>query len=377
MRVTSVDCFQVKIPWPAEEIRAGKVADLHLTRIQTDEGITGWAPRGIPEYVLRDVVRPLLIGNDPFLIEHHLQRGLIKATAAEWALWDIVGKAAGLPVHKLLGGCRTEIQVYLTIVWAREKQMTPAEQVDGIIIYAEQGFHHVKVRAWRDNPYEDVDIVRGVRQRLGARDKMEVAYDRTAGLSGSVWDFDTALEVARQMEELDTAWLEEPLQHRDIESHARLAEAVDLPISGGERDRGVSSSARYCANKSFDILQPDGFLCGGISTFRKIGALAEGFGIPLYIHGTHGMGLAPYFQCAATVESCRVHEICVLAPPITPMESWEPILKIINTPELFHMEGDILTIPTLPGLGVDINADAVAEYTVPAGTPGRPGPYSK
>lgn len=364
MRITNVDCVYVHVPWPEEEIRAGKIADVAFTRIQTDEGITGWGPRPVPGFLLDHLVRPMLVGNSPFPIEDYIQRGLLKATGAEWALWDIVGKAANQPVHRMIGMCRDRIPVYLTLVWQNEKDMTPAQQVDDIVKYAEKGFKAVKVRIWRENPLEDVEIVQGVRHRLGGPDKMEVAFDRTAGLSGSVWDMDTALEAARQLEEWDAAWLEEPLQHRDLVGHARLAEAVDIPITGGERDRGVLSWARYCKYKAFDILQPDGFLCGGIATFHKIGALAEGFGIPLYIHGTDGMVLAPYFQGAATVASCRIHEICVITPPLTPQERWEPMVKLVNTSELFHLEDGVVTIPTGPGLGLDLNEDAIKEYTV-------------
>jgi D-galactarolactone cycloisomerase len=377
VRITSVDCFRVQVPWPEEELRAGKIGDLAFTRVRTDAGVTGWGFQAVPRHLLDEVVRPLLVGNDPYRIEEHLQRGLVRAASAEWALWDIIGKAAGQPVHRLLGHCRDRIPVYLTIVWRNQRDLTPAQQVDDLVRYVGLGFRAVKVQIWRDDPYQDVEIVRGVRERIGGRDKLEIMFDRTAGLPGSVWDFDTALEVARQLEELDAGWLEEPLQHRDLVGHARLAEAVDIPITGGERDNGVRPWARYCAHRAFDILQPDGYLCGGITTMRKIGALAEGFDIPLIIHGTHGLALAPYFQVAATIPSCRIHEIVHVTPPLTPLEQWEPIGKLLNTPELYHLEGDVLTIPTGPGLGVDLNEEAVMEYSVPLETPPRPGPYTR
>lgn len=271
MKITAVESFRVQIPWPDEEIRAGKYADLGLTRVRTDEGITGWGFRDTPEHLLERLVRPLLLGSDPFRIEDYLQRGLGRAAAVEWALWDIVGKAANQPVHRLLGHYRDRIPIYLTIVWPNQAARRPQQQVDDIMRYAALGFRAVKVQIWRDDPFEDLDIIAGLRQSLGGREVMEVMFDRTADLSGSRWPLTTALEVARQLESLDGSWLEEPLQRRDLAGHAQLAEAVAIPISGGESDHGVAPFARYCTHKALDILQPDVFTCGGMATMRKIG----------------------------------------------------------------------------------------------------------
>ena len=205
---------------------------------------------------------------------------------------------------------------------------------------------------------------------------MEVMFDRTADLSGSLWPLTTALEVARQLENLEGSWLEEPLQRRDLVGHARLAEAVGIPISGGEGDHGSAPFARYCAHKALDILQPDVFNCGGIATMRKIGALGEAFNLPVLPHGNHGLRLAPSLQAAAAMPNCHIHEVVYVTPPLTPQQQWEPLLKVLTTGQLYDLEGDVLAIPTAPGLGIDLSEDAVQEYRVPRGTPPRPGPYN-
>ena len=133
--------------------------------------------------------------------------------------------------------------------------------------------------------------------------------------------------------------------------------------------------ARFCARRALDILQPDVLTCGGIATMRKIGGLGEAFGLPVLPHGNHGLRLAPSLQVAATLPGCRVHEVVYVTPPLTPQEQWAPLLAVLNTAELYHLEGDVLTIPLAPGLGIDVNEDAVLEYRVPPGTARRPGPY--
>ena len=375
MKITGIDTFAVQLPCPADELRAGKYADLALTRVQTDEGLTGWGFHDVPRRVLEGLVRPLLLGNDPFRVEDYVRRGLGRAAPVEWALWDLIGKAANQPVHRLLGQCRDRIPVYLTLVWPSHQAPTPAQQVEDIVRYAALGFKAVKLQIWRGNPFEDLEVLEGVREQLGGPEKMEVMYDRTATRSGTRWSFETALEVAHRLEALDASWLEEPLQRGDLDGHARLAEATETPIAGGESEFGLRPFARFCARRALDILQPDVLNCGGIATMRKIGGLGEAFGLPVLPHGNHGLRLAPSLQVAATLPGCRVHEVVYVTPPLTLEEQWAPLLAVLNTAELYHLEGDILTIPLAPGLGIDVNEDAVLEYQVPPGTARRPGPY--
>ena len=209
-------------------------------RVTTDEGMVGHGFQRLAAHVVEDVVRPALVGKDPFAIERLLQIGLLKWLGVEHALWDIVGKSAGLPVYKLLGGDKERIKVYLTCVWegdADQSHITPEQQAEQAVAYLEKGYKAMKIRAWRLDPMADVAAVKAIKDAVG--DRMDVMADRTAQYPGSVWDYGTAYRVARELEDLGASWLEEPFHRGDVVESARLAEIVKLPITGGEGDKGL------------------------------------------------------------------------------------------------------------------------------------------
>jgi D-galactarolactone cycloisomerase len=187
-------------------------------------------------------------------------------------------------------------------------------------------------------------------------------YDRTAQYPGSVWDYATARRVARALEEVDATWLEEPFVRGDVEESARLAQEVAIPITGGEGDRGTEKFRFYLVNHSFDIVQPDAMNCGGLLTIRKISALAEAFGVPCILHGTHGLMLAGWLQIIGAIPNCRILEVAIQHPGLTPQEQWGPCAAVLNTEEVFPVEDGEILIPDGPGLGLDVNEEAVEEY---------------
>jgi L-alanine-DL-glutamate epimerase-like enolase superfamily enzyme len=148
----------------------------------------------------------------------------------------------------------------------------------------------------------------------------------------------------------------------DAEGPARLAAAVDIPITGGEGDRGVWAFRTYLEHRSFDIIQPDTLGCGGIWTARKIGALADAFGVPCILHGSHGLNLYPWLHAAAAIPSCRILEVVYVVPPILPTEQWQPLTRLLTTDEFLHLEDGALTVPTGPGLGIPFDEAALAAY---------------
>ena len=148
MKITAVECFDLRLPASEAEQAKGAITTTGVTRLRTDAGITGYAFHGVgaPAAVMTDTIAPLLLGQDPLAIEQHLQRdpSLLQWPAVEHALWDIAGKAAGLPVSKLLGGAREHIPVYLTCVWpgaADQSDVPPQRQVDDIARYVAHGFY--------------------------------------------------------------------------------------------------------------------------------------------------------------------------------------------------------------------------------------------
>ncbi|MAG35688.1 MAG: hypothetical protein CL878_05515 [Dehalococcoidia bacterium] len=372
MKITAVECFNARLPASETELAKGVMASTSVTRVLTDGGVTGYAfsPAAAPDPTLvTTTIAPALMGQDPLAIEHHLQGdpSLLQWPAVEHALWDIAGKAAGMPVSKLLGGARERIPIYLTCVWQGESDQSdvpPERQVDDIARYVSHGFAAIKYRVWRPDPLADVAVAEAVRQRVGGRETVELMLDRTADAPGTVWDYDTAYRVARAFEEVDGTWLEECFDREDIESPARLAAAVDIPITGGEGDRGLGKFAQYLAARSFDIVQPDTYNCGGILTLRKISALAEGFGVPCIPHGIHGLALAGWLQVVGALPNCRLLELAITVPPLLPWEQWAPLEQLLKSPIPFRIEGSVMEIPQSPGLGLDVDEAAIDRYRV-------------
>jgi D-galactarolactone cycloisomerase len=326
-----------------------------LVKVGTDSGIEGKAfSRPDPQAFIEDA-RQTLIGKDPHAIEDHIQHGLLKWAAIEHALWDIIGKEAGLPIHKLLGGSRERMPVYLTCVWPGgndQSHVPPTVVAEQAVAYMEKGFKAMKIRCWRPDPMDDVAVVRAVKEAVG--DRMEIMVDRTAAGPGWIWDFGTAYRVARGMEEAGASWLEEPFQGGEVHESARLNSVVDIPITGGEGDYKLSMFREYLKYGSFEIVQPDAFNGGGILNIKKIGALAEAFGKRCILHGSNGFGLAAGLQISAAMPNCDRMEICVVTPPSTPQEHWEPANQIIANPPLFTINDGYIDIPQSPGLGFEL-----------------------
>jgi L-alanine-DL-glutamate epimerase-like enolase superfamily enzyme len=199
---------------------------------------------------------------------------------------------------------------------------------------------------------EDVAAVRAIKEAVG--DGMEVMVDRTAQFPGWVWDYGTAYRVARELEDIGATWLEEPFYRGDVYESAKLSEMVDLPITGGEGDRGLDRFRDYLVHGSFDIVQPDAFNSGGILTIKKVGGMAEAFGRACILHGSNGFGLAPGLQVSAALPNCRLMEIALVTPPLTPEEHWEEANQMIADPPLFEVEDGYIEVPQSPGLGFDL-----------------------
>ena len=223
------------------------------------------------------------------------------------------------------------------------------------------GFSGLKIRTWRPNPTDDADACGEIRAAVGP--DFSIMVDRTADHPG-LWDYPTALKVARALEKHNVAWLEEPFARDDFLSPARLARKVDIPISGGERFQGLDPYRECLVHETYDILQPDVVLCGGISTVRKIAALAEAFRRPVILHGAIGLRLAGWLQASASI-GAEWQELALVTPPLMPEEQWSPALKVLHTDSMFTIGNGYIEVPQAPGLGLDVNREAVAEYRIP------------
>ncbi len=243
--IRDVDIFPIEIPVSTAEHGAGRDHHFFVVKVVTDVGVRGYSFAGPRSRVLPEV-RKLLVGQDLFAIERHLRHGLIQWGGVEHALWDAIGKIAGQPVYKLLGGSSDRVKAYVTCVWKGKLDQSHVpydEQARMALKLKRAGYRGMKIRAWRPNPMDDVAACGAIKQAVGP--DFALMFDRTAdrpaGVGQKVWDYQTGLEVARGSAGERRYWLEEPFAREDYLGPARLAAEVDLPITGGEGYRGLGA----------------------------------------------------------------------------------------------------------------------------------------
>lgn len=361
MKIIAVESFNVEVPLTeAQSAGAGIYHRTGITRIGTDAGITGYG------FALSDqqAVSSLLVGSDPLQLEARVASSLDEHIGAENALWDIVGKAAGMPLSRLWGACRDRMLLYLTCVWpgaADQTDVTPRQQAEDVRRYAQAGYRAVKIRIWRPDPMEDVETVRLIRELVGGRDRMEIMLDRTAEYAPETWDYDTALRVARALEEVDATWLEEPFARGDSELSARLRKATRIDITGGEH-QPYGVYPEYLRHEAFDVLQPH--CANALRHLKTVGDMAEAFGARCVFHGSHGMNLLGSLQVGATIRSCDRQELVFTIPPMMPDDAWAPLNALVRDGSLYTVSDGFIQVPQAPGLGIELDEQAVNRYRV-------------
>jgi D-galactarolactone cycloisomerase len=371
LRITNIETFTVQVPPSEGKPDPLKIYRYPVTRVHTDGGVIGTSFLGVPQTVLERWVKPTLVGEDLFAVDRHLKRlqmqrgesGVQSWSGVEHAMWDAIGRAAGRPVAKILGGYRDRLRVYRTCVFPGKPDQSDVSyetQAAFAVRLKKAGYTAIKVRAWRPKPMDDVDMVGVMRQAVG--DDFQIMLDRTAVRPGWVWDYQTALRVARGLEKHHAYWLEEPFDGYDLLGPARLAAEVTILITGGELGNSIYHFLQFLLNKTYDILQPDARICGGIWMARKISVLAESFNVPCIQHGNAGLALAGWIQSGCAMPNCEFQEI--IGEPNLPEEQWEPGVKLLRTPYVFRVENGYVLLPDLPGLGLDINEDALKEYRI-------------
>lgn len=340
-----------------------------LIRIETDEGIEGIGAG--PEvglagvYTIADLVAPYLIGKDPFAVEQispilrHAARDGSYPWGVEMALWDIIGKACGQPAYRLWGGYRATLPVYASLAELCE----PAEQIDRLHALREQGFRAAKLRLRRPTIAADIALVEQVRLALGDTMTLMVDANQAHVMPSpgphNFWSYSDALQVARAMQDLGAAWLEEPLPRYDLKQLASLCAVVDIPIAGGELNIGLHEYKQLVDMECYDIIQADCSFSEGIFQLRKVAGLAE-LAYKQFIPHTwsNGIGLAANLHLAAAVPNCPWFEYPV-DPPAWTIEARD---FMIRQPFRISSDGTI-TVSSLPGIGIQLDEEAVAWAT--------------
>lgn len=327
-----------------------------FTEVLTDEGIVGYGPP-MDERLLRTAIAPYLVGADPFAIERNVS--VLRSAGGGWvleiALWDIIGKACGQPLYRLWGGYKDRVRAYSSCMEVRSGEQR-AE--DALARYGE-GWRAIKLRIHDWAVREDVRQVEKVREAVG--DRMEIMVDANQAQApgtiqpkpGPVWDFQRALDTARELEALDVRWLEEPLDRYDWEGLARLCQLVEIPIAGGENNHGLHEFRWMIEQDVYDIIQPEVHNTEPVSQMRKIVALAE-MRRKLVVphHGEDGFGFLAHLHLCASAPNMPYVEI-FNEPPGYSAQVFQTILA---EPLLPDANGDIL-LPQAPGLGIGPRAD--------------------
>jgi L-alanine-DL-glutamate epimerase-like enolase superfamily enzyme len=307
MRVTSVETLVHERPPNPRPIRDALqslpgVGSVEVT-VKTDDGLVGrdesWfgriagAPAALKVLIDRELA-PVVIGRDPAFVraihedlvretEYHGTEGLAMfgIAALDTALWDILGRAAGWPVHRLIGACHDRIPAYAMVGWMNMTE----DELKAICTSALQaGFRAVKIKIGYPTLEADARRVEVVRAAVGPATVLMV--DANQSLSTA-----EAIRRGRVFQQMGCYWFEEPLPAQDFDGYAELAAALDIPIATGENLYGRRPFARLIARKGVDVVQGDLRRGGGPTEILAVGALADAFGLPYASHGGGAVNL--------------------------------------------------------------------------------------
>jgi D-galactarolactone cycloisomerase len=339
-----------------------------LIAIQTDAGVTGFGSvftDGRLAQAGLKVLEPLLIGEnalEPERVAEKLHQntfwmgrgGTLTHTISgiDIALWDILGKATGLPVGQLLGGVhRSKVKPYCSLLMEE-----PARMKDVVAEYADKGFRAFKIGWGPFGRAQDVKldeaIVRAAREGIGAGAQLFV----DAGASDAWWPHGLkwAMRTAEMLKDFDVGWFEEALKPDAIDDYCHLRRVSPVPIAGGEVLTRRQSFLPWLQRGAFDIVQPDVTKVGGIAEQRRIVQLAQEFGVKYVGHGWNtALGVAADLQLASAFPNVDLVEFIGGSPYVD---------GILAEPFALDAQGD-LAIPDKPGLGVEIDRDKLARYT--------------
>ncbi len=337
---------------------ASSTSNLGLLRIHTDAGLEGHAflgaatnPASMDGPQLIRTLKPMLMGQDP--LERERLHGAMRLVsrivsyrtigAVDTALWDLCGKIAKLPVHALMGTCRTSITAYAS------SQVLPdiAAYVDQAQTFKANGWRAYKIHPPRD-PDQDIKVCQAVRKAVG--DDFRLMLDSTWS-----YNYTDALRVGRAIEELGYYWYEDPMSDEDIYNYVKLREKLDIPIMATEFPAGgLETYPIWLTERATDYLRGDIPNKGGLTTMLKTAHLAEAFNLKYEIHhsGNSLNNLANLHLCMA-IRNTTMFE--VLLP--------DGAHKWGMAKELEIDRDGTLHAPTGPGLAAEIDFDLIKRKT--------------
>lgn len=364
MKITDVTLtmFTWKVP---SGIRSGSLqspgygtGEIAVVTISTDEGVEGHSFLGSASRraaneapALLSYLKPVLIGQNPLDIgrlwqgmwRNNRQASLRCIGALDVALWDIAGKVAKQPIHRLLGTCRDKVPAYAS----SEYLPTPQDYANEALEFKSKGWTAYKIHP-HSNPDEDIEICRAVRKAVGG--------DYTLMLD-SVWayGYEDAVRVGRTIEGLDFLWYEDPLPEDDIYGYVKLRQKLDIPILATEyAPGGLYGLSQWVLQGATDMLRGDVTVKAGITSLVKIAHLAEAFRMKCEIHhGGNSMMNVANLHVTMAINNCDWFE--VLLPDVAQKYGLVHDIEV-------DKQGFVHT-PEAPGLGYEIDWDLVKKNT--------------
>jgi len=372
MKITRLDVHILRAPdsgrphWVSNFIvpRANEI----LVRMQTDQGLEGigiatsYTPIEAAVAAFRSGIAELVVGMDPLAPEQVYQKlfaltwsrlasekkwtreAIIRiSSAVDIACWDLVGKAANLPLYRLFGGYRNEVPCYVTCAYYRDGK-TLSELRDEMQMLKAQGHRGFKAKAGGAPLAEDLERLALVREVIGEDKDLMIDVNRG-------WDLDTAIEGARLMEPLKPRWLEEPVRWADDRRELRLlAQKTRIPLSAGESELTSYACRALLEEEAIQILQFDCTMMGGFTEGRKLAALCE----------LNHVQVAPHHDCF-------IHAHIVAASPAgLIVESFTDPERDPLQAELFEdpprIAGGMLKLKEQPGLGLRLSERALKKF---------------
>jgi D-galactarolactone cycloisomerase len=343
-----------------------------LVKITTEDGISGWGEGYGPADVLAAGVKYLsqfVIGQNPLNSEliwdtlyrrtlDYARSGILMAavSAIDVAVWDLKGKILGLPVHQLLGGKKRDtIFPYATGLYFREEKDLAKALADEAIKYKELGYRSVKMKVGLSIK-EDIKIVSAVRNAIG--DDIELMID-----ANHAFNLREAIYLSKALEDFKISWFEEPVSPEFYEQHAELRAKTNIPVATGECEYLRYGFHRLLKNNSADILQPDICACGGFSEAKKIATLASTYGVEIIPHtwGTY-VAISAAMHFVANLE-CIPGRLKMPKCTLEHDRTNNGLRDNVTFPD-FEIKNGMLTVSDKPGLGVEIDEEAMQEYLV-------------
>lgn len=292
MKIDSVRVAACRLP-PASpwEDATNKVQGLEpiFVELTTSSGLTGLGLTYTVDVggtairaLIEDYLTPLVIGMDARDYEriwtrmHRQTRRLglganrMAMAAIDVAVWDLIGKHRGEPLHRLLGGARDAIPAYVSEINLSDAD-TPEALAARVDAYVAQGWRGVKIKIGRDDPRQDEARIARARERLPAGAPLFVDLNQK-------WSAAEALARAPRLDRFDLGWIEEPLACHDVAGHAALRRAMSTPLALGESLYAAEQFRDYLAAGAVDVVQADVAFVGGITEWLKIAHLAQTFG---------------------------------------------------------------------------------------------------